>query len=143
MKRKLIMIFTVLAILCSMPSISEASRAITFVNKTSHDIYVAVRFKHKSNGWMTEGWWYVKAKSSAGVNLDSNNNVIYILGQNVGAGEYWRGDTNDKQDRSFTVVNEPFKVIGDNSPRGSGRKKERFNRASFKNNRLVYTFTQN
>ncbi len=140
MKKHMLVAMLMLLTLGFMPNVAFATRYITFVNQSPVDAYVAIHYKHSNNGWMTEGWWFIQAYERASVTLNSNNNIVYIYGQNISDNRYWRGEENDSGDRSFTVVGNQFEVLGSNTPRGKDRKKELFNKATFRNHSLTYTF---
>ncbi len=118
----------ILSFFLCMPNAAEAkNRKLTFVNHAPFAIYVVITYQAPDKDWIVHGWWKVNANGRRSLNFNIRSSNIYLFAEGNKRRTSWTGKSNDSRDRSFTVVSEGFKVNHPNIPRGSDRRKLRFN----------------
>ncbi len=133
----------ILSFFLCMPDMADAqNRKLTFVNRAPFTIYVAITYQSPNKDWLVRGWWKVNARGRRSVNFNIRSSNIYLYAE--GNKSRWTGSSNDRNDRTYTVVREGFKAIHPNIPRGSNQRDLRFNHTSIGNStNFTYTFNYN
>ncbi len=89
------------------------AKKVTIKNYYHKTVSVAFRYKDKSIGWVTRGWYPVRPKTQTHVDFNSKNIIFYIYAEATD-GRKWRGS-----DRYFTVVPvEKFTLTGQRKASG-------------------------
>ncbi len=126
------------------PNIAKANRQLLLVNKAPFKIFVAYSYQDKSSNWIQRGWQAINARDAITLTVATNNNVMYLFAQSKANNAFWSGRNDDSNDRTYTVVDDAFKVFTGNVPKGKNRAKRRFNKISLQQGKVTkHTFNYN
>ncbi len=104
----------------AMPDIAKAERTIKWVNKTTENVSMCLRYYDAvAEEWVTRGWWVAKPLSTMDITLNTNSNTVYYYAET--ANSYWGGKEGDGSSVQHTIVDDEFTVKGDVVPRGKGQ----------------------
>ncbi len=128
------------SIITSTANIAMAKElTLEFSNTSSEEIYVAICYLQGSD-WITEGWWTVEknAKESFDLTVDASYIYIYAEGEKR---KKWMGSKDDPKTKGIPIVDEKFKVVIPEHPKGTGLKTVPFKYVDTKEySKYTYTF---
>lgn len=89
-------------------------------NKTSRAVRVCLNYKtYPETGWITQGWWTVRASDNALFAVPSNNAVAYFFAADTNGGPgWWGGKTGEPDAIRRAVIHEDFRVPDGEKPKG-------------------------
>ncbi len=107
------------SIITSTTNIAMAKElTLTISNKSSENIDVAVCYLQGS-GWVTEGWWSFAPNETDSLEFTVDAPNIYIYGQGD-KNKIWQGSKNDPKTKGIPIVQDEFKVVIPEHPKGEG-----------------------
>ncbi len=76
---------------------TSSKKKIYFKNKCSDNLKLAIRYRYNDDSWITKSWYSFDGNegsylSSGGINLRTNNSIVYIYAEIPNGNYTWIGD---------------------------------------------------